>query len=132
MVISVSKELHARKRRESEIGDLDTRIILHRRSMVAPKSGEVDLTEKFDKAKEVWANVATSGGHTVFTEAGTDVATTHRVIVRFDVAITSETWVELHDRRLKIITVENLDERSQYTRMRCQDRGSKTKAAAQA
>ncbi len=128
----VAKEIIQRKNRVSRIGDMRERIKLHNRAIQVPDFGATDFTEKFSGVKEVWANVRTVTGKTLFTDANVDVALTHEIIIRYDKDITSENWVEYRDRNLKIVAVEDLDERHEFLRLKCTDRGDKDLGAAQA
>ena len=127
----MSKELILRKRRESCIGDMRSRVKLHDRNMIVPEFGQVDFTEKFSGTKEVWANIRTVSGQTIFV-VNVDVALTHEIIILYDRTISSESWIEYNNNNLKIVTVEDLDERHEFLRLRCTDRGDKDLGATQA
>jgi SPP1 family predicted phage head-tail adaptor len=128
----VTKEILKRKTRVSCIGDLSERVKLHDRNMQVPEFGSADFSEKFSGTKTVWANINTAAGKVFFTGASIDVGLTHEIIIRYDEAVTSETWIEFDDRNLKIVSVENLDERSEFMKLRCTDRGDKDLGASQA
>jgi SPP1 family predicted phage head-tail adaptor len=128
----VAKEVIKRKNRISCIGDMRERVKLHDRALRVPEFGSSDFTENFSGTKTVWANVKTVSGQTFFTGANIDVSLTHSIIIRYDESVTSETWVELNNNNLKIISVEDLDERHEFLRLRCTERGDKDLGAAQA
>lgn len=119
-----------RKKRQVCIGDLDTMITLQNRNIVAPIFGAVDFNEDFKDKAEVWAAVNTVSGKTFFDGVSTDVNITHEVFIRYDEAVTAETWVALKNRRLDILMTENLDERSEFMKLICTDRGLASKAAS--
>lgn len=121
----VTRQIIRRKRRESCIGDLNKRIILHNRSIQVPEFNSVDFKEKFKPIKEIWANVNTSTGQVLFNNVGVDVAISHTIIIRFDSSVTPETWVEFKNNNLKIMDLENLEERDEFLRLRCVNRGNK-------
>ena len=57
---------------------------------------------------------------------------THEIIVRYDETITAESWIEFDDNNLKIVSVEDLDNRHDFLKLRCTNRGDKDLGAAQA
>ena len=120
-----------RPRRDSSIGDLNTRIILHDRDIRTPLFEQTDFTEKFSKSVEVWANARTASGQTLFTDVNVDVALTHIIIIRFDSTVTSQTWIELDGKNIKIVNVEDLDERHEFLRLKCTLRGDKDLGSSQ-
>ena len=128
----VTKQILQRKNRVSCIGDLRERIKLHNREMQVPEFGNVDFSEKFSGTKTVWANVNTVSGKVFFSSSNVDVSLTHEIIIRYDQSVTSETWVEFNSNNLKIVSVEDLEERHEFLRLRCTERGDKTLGAAQA
>ena len=126
------KELLVRKRREPCLGDMRDLIKIHDREIGTPNFGDANFSENFSSTKKVWASVKTVSGQTFFTAANVDVGLSHEIIVRYDAAITSESWIELNGNNLKIISVEDLDNRHDFLRLRCTDRGDKDLGAAQA
>lgn len=115
-----------RKRRNVCIGDLDSLITLENRDIQSPDFDTVDFDELFSAPNPpVWALLETVRGKTFFDGASTEQDITHYVYINFDVTVTAETWVKFEDgRRLDILRVENLDERSDYMLLHCQDKGS--------
>lgn len=102
------------------------------RSIEEPLSGSVDFDEAFD-GRGAWASVKSVAGKTFFNAANVDVSLTHEIMIRFDPAVSAETWLQLEDgSRVKIVDVENLEERREWQRLRCTERGSKTIEASKA
>ena len=128
----VAKQVIQRKNRVSCIGDMRERVKLHNRVMQVPEFGSSDFSEKFSGTKTVWANVRTVSGEAFFSGANVDVSLTHEIIIRFDDTVTSETWIEHDGNNLKIVSVEDLDERHEFLRLKCTERGDKDLGAAQA
>jgi SPP1 family predicted phage head-tail adaptor len=127
----VSCKVVRRKKRKVAVGDLRDRITLQNRDIAPPLFGDDEYSEDFEASAEVWAAVNTVAGKTVFNGVGTDVAITHEVFIRHDSRVTSETWIELADgRRLDIELPENWEERDEFMRLLCVDRGSKDKEAS--
>jgi SPP1 family predicted phage head-tail adaptor len=127
----VPKEIIKRKNRVSCIGDMSKRVHLHNRALQVPEFEDYDVSEEFSGTKTVWANVRTVSGETFFTGVGIDIGLSHEIIIRYDVSVSSETWIEFEGNNLKIVSVENLDERDEYLRLRCSNRGDKNLGAAQ-
>jgi SPP1 family predicted phage head-tail adaptor len=114
-------------------GDLNAYIFLKNRS-IAPAGYDADtglidvgFTENFgdEKNDACWAGIKTVTGKQIFNGVGTDLTTiTHEIITYYDSEVTSETWVQDIDGRLyDIVKVEDFDERHQYMRLWCVERG---------
>ena len=114
-----------RKHRKVCIGDLDTLIILQSRDIEAPVFDAVDFDENFtDFPDPVWALVETAIGKSVFDGVDTDVNITHKITIRFDTTVTSETWIQFDDgRRFDVQFTENMEERNEWLLMFCTVRG---------
>lgn len=112
-------------RRRVCVGDLSDRITIQRRSITEPVFGSADFGEDFDLNVSRWAKISTVRGRTFFSSAGTEQPVTHELTIRFDSAITAESWVLLEDgRRLDILSVEDIDEEHDFMVLTCTDRGS--------
>lgn len=121
-----------RLKRQVCIGDLDNQIVLQDRSITPPVSG-VDATEDFTTNDTVDAKVDTSRGETIFDGVSPDgVDVTHIFTIRFITGITAETWVGFKSQRFDILDVENLEERDEWLKLRCTNRGTATNAATEA
>lgn len=122
----------SRKRRNVCIGDLDSLITLENRDIEAPEFDTVDFDETFTTAAaNTWSLIETVRGKTFFDGVSTEEDVTHWIYINFDAAVTAETWVKLDDgRRLDILRVENLDERSDFQLLHCNDRGAKEASKA--
>ena len=128
-----ARKVVRRPRRKICIGDLNARICLQKRTLTEPTFGQAEFGEDFEGESEVWAAIRTTAGKVFFDGVNRDVNVTHEVFIRYDPTVTTETWVELRDgRRLDIVNVENLEERHEYLRLLCTDRGSKDKGATSA
>ena len=116
-----------KKRRNICIGDMEDEITLENRDIAAPLFDTVDYDETFTAPNPaVWALIETVRGKTFFDGVSTEQDVTHWIYINFDVTVTAETWVKLVDgRRLDILRVENLDERSDFMLLHCDDRGAK-------
>jgi SPP1 family predicted phage head-tail adaptor len=112
-----------RSKRQVCVGDLDTEIILQDRAIQGVTTADVNFDETFTPTATVWAMIETVAGATVFDSTNTEVALTHRIYIRFDATVTAETWVEIYSDKYDIVTVENLDRRSEFMRLNCVIRG---------
>ena len=121
-----------RKNRKVCLGDLDNAITLENRAIQAPDFDTVDFDEEFTAPNPpISAMIQTVSGKTFFDGVSTEIDITHWIYINFDATVTAETWVKFEDgRRLDILRVENLDERSQYQLLHCTDRGDKEASKA--
>lgn len=105
-------------------GDLDKQITLQDRAIVAPDWNSPDFDEAFSDAATVWANIQTVTGKTFFDSVNQrDTTITHEILIRYDSTVTSETWISYNSRRFDILAVENLEERDEYLKLTCVDKG---------
>lgn len=104
------------------------------RNIKEPKFASPDFMEQFStKAVERWSRVNTTAGRTVFARIGTDQAVSHEILIRYDRCVTSESWIVLaDDTRLRVLDVEDLEERREWMRLLCIDRGDKLLEASKA
>lgn len=114
-----------KRKRQYCSGDLIDTISIQSRSITPPSSG-VDFTETFSAGNVVQSAINTVSGKTYFDGVGTETNITHKIGMRFDPTVTAESWVLLEDgTRLDILETENLDRRSQWMELTCNDRGSR-------
>ncbi len=128
-----NRELVRTRKRKLCAGDLNHFIFLKDRQLgepgFDPDTGllDVDFVENFgvDKNDGIWAGVKTVTGKVIFDGTGTDQITiTHEFLIYFDAAVTTEVWIQDTDGKLfDIIRVEDFDERKQYMRLLCVERG---------
>ncbi len=118
-----------RKKRQVCLGDLDKQIQLQDRDITPPVFGSADFDEKFTNTDLVWAAIQTVNGKTFFDNVGVETNITHIIYIRYDAAVTSETWVLFDLRRFDILDTENLEERDEFLKLTCVDRGLATLAA---
>jgi len=105
-------------------GELNRQVILQNRSITAPLAGSVDFGESLTNPTTVWAKVKTKAGKSIFDGVNQDVNVTHEITIRYEAAVTVETWVQLDGKELNIIQVEDIDERHLYLRLLCNYRGA--------
>ena len=109
---------------------MKSRIVLHTRTLKEPAFGDTDFGLDFEAKAEVWAMVKSVAGKVFFDGVHADVSVTHEIFIRYDHTVTSETWIELDDgRRVDIVNVEDLEERHEYLRLFCTERGDKSLGA---
>jgi SPP1 family predicted phage head-tail adaptor len=105
-------------------------ITLQNRAITPPVFDGIDFSETFTDAAEVWALINTISGKTFFDGVGTEINITHEIYIRYDSTVTSETWIEFNGRRFDILQTEDLEERNEFMRLTCTDRGSNTASQA--
>ncbi len=129
--MSVCQNIQGR-RRQVCIGTMDHRITLETRDIQAPESGTVDFKENFTVPTLVWADIQTPRGKTFFDGVNTDTPISHMIGINFDASISAtKTWVKLESgNRLRILTVEDLDGRSDFMMLTCTDRGNQVASQA--
>lgn len=120
-----------KKKRKICIGDLRDLITLQNRSIQPPEFGEVDYVENFNDTGTVFSLINTVSGTTYFDGVNTETPITHEIYIRFDPTVTAETWVEFDGKRIDILSVEHLDERKEWLKLICNDRGLTNKQATQ-
>lgn len=109
--------------RGARIGDMRHRVYLHDRSISPPVFGSVDFDQLF-VGNPRWAAVKTFRGKTVFDGVSRDENVTHEVFMRYEEGITSESFLQLSDgQRLRVLAVENYEERGEYVVLMCTNRG---------
>lgn len=122
-----------RKHRKVCIGDLNTLIKLQTRSITPPSSG-VDLSETFVTTSDVYSLIETVNGKSFFNDVGIAINVTHHIYIVYIAGITDEDWIEFTDvsgnRRFDILDFEDLDERHEYLKLVCNDRGAVAKLAS--
>ncbi len=119
-----------RGHRKACIGDLRDRIVLQTRKIKEPEFGSAEFAEDFVQEDEVWASIKTLSGKVFFDGVGTDLLITHEVLIRYDPTVTAETWIKFRGRRFDVAQVENLEERKEYLRLLCIDRGDQEASEA--
>jgi len=121
--------IHVNKRKVN-VGDMHHRVLLHTRSITPPVFGSIDFTEAF-AGNSRWASIHTKDGKLVMDDVGRDVNSTHQIYIRYDSVVDSETFVQSEDgRRFKVLSVENFDNRKEYMKLNCTDRGLNEAAKA--
>jgi SPP1 family predicted phage head-tail adaptor len=129
----MSRQTLRRGHRKICIGDLKDRVQIQLRQIDPPPWGSTDFDLVFSSDKEAFAMIRTTQGKVFFDGVNTDIPLTHEIIIRYDEEITAESWLQLMDGRLlDIINVEDLEERHEYLRLRCRERGPNEIEAAQA
>ena len=109
------------------------RITLQNRAIQPPVFGTPDFTEEFSATMTVFCTINTVTGKDFFDGVTVNgIPITHEILIRFDAAVTADTWIEFDGGRLNILKVEDLDERHKVQLLTCTDRGETEQAASQA
>lgn len=127
-------QLHA-PLRTVPIGDRTHRVLLLERTQTPPGAGETELGMTFSEQARLWCDVRTKTGVFFFDGVapgeGGDVPVTHELWMEFYPGKLSERWLELDDgTRLRILHVDDLEERHLFHRILCTARGHKSRGAA--
>lgn len=119
------KVVIGKARRVACVGSMRDRITIQGRSIVEPEFGSADYAERFKPSVARWASVETVVGKTTFGGVAVGgVALTHKVTIRFDPCVTTESWILLgNGKRLDVVTADDLDERHEFLVLMCQERG---------
>jgi len=118
-------------------GKMDRKITIFDRNILPPgfaNSEDVDANEIFNNPKIRYAQIKTLGnrGITIFDSVGIEKIVTHEFIIRFDITLTSENWIEYNGSRYDIVGVFDLNEKHRFTSLKCIIRGSISKEATKA
>jgi len=89
-------------------------------------------TEVFTTFADVSAIVCTIRGVRVFDDTNTERDATHEIRLDFIVGVTSEIWVKLGTKRIKILTHENCCENDKILILMCTERGDDVKKVNEA
>jgi len=115
------------KRRVVCAGDLIHSITIENRAITPPVAGSVDFTETFSTSSTVLAAIQTVKGKTFFDGVNQrDQEVTHEFYVRYDAAVTAQSWVKYNNRRFDILDVEDFDERNEWMKLICTDKAART------
>ena len=118
------------QKREICIGDLDREVTLKSRTLTEP--GVTDPANQYYYTETMatintpttsWAMRKSVNGKTVFDRTNIERVVTDEFYLRFDATITAEYWLLDGLNTFDILTVENLDGRSDWMRLNCNDRG---------
>ena len=121
-----------RKKRQICIGDMNEQILLQDRGIGEPFFGSVDFSEDFTNNDKVWAAINTVSGKTFFDGVGEEILITHEFLIRYDASVSAETWISWNSRRFDILTTEDYDERKEFMKLICTDRGLSSNDASKA
>lgn len=113
-----------KKKRNISIGDMIDEICIQSRNLKSPIFGGVDFSEDFKGKMTVWSLIETVKGVTVFDGTGIERDVTHLIFIRYLPGLTSEDWILFNDERFDILDSDNFDERSEFTIIRCSNRGN--------
>lgn len=122
-----------KKNRAVCAGDLNTLIGIQSRSL-GDGFDDTEETEEFTTIFSPFAMLQTLRGVFVVDSVnGGDIEATHSFIIRFpETPISGENWILLNNKRLRILDQENLEEKNEWLKLLCTDRGDASKEASSA
>lgn len=88
--------------------------------------------EVFSNPVPVTAIVKTVRGVTVFDDTNVERVATHEIRLAYIAGVTSEKWVKIGTRRIKVLTVENCAEKDKVLILMCTERGEDSKVVNEA
>ena len=106
---------------------------------IAKKGKDIEISDRvttltpdgnvatFPNAVTVKARVCTVTGVKVFDDTNTEIEITHKVIMNFVAGITSEKWIKIGNKRIKIVTVDDCDAEGEILILMCTERGNEAK-----
>ena len=109
------------------IGSLNKRIVIQSRDIDTTTT--VDYTEEFMTTKTVWAMLETKNGSELFDGVNLIPAYTHIFYIRYFSGLTAESWIIFGNDRYDILDIENFNEDKNFLKIRCINKGDKTKEA---
>lgn len=113
-----------KKKRQVCIGDMKDEITIQARNIKSPPSDGVDFVEEFTGDDVVWAAVNTKSGVVFFDGTNQEVLKTHEIYIRYLQGVTAEAWVLFKGSRYDVLQVDNLEERDEFMRLDCTNRGT--------
>ncbi len=118
------------KRRRLCVADLEHEIKVLDRTIVPPSSGSTDYTIDFntDEVGIVFSSIQTPNGVTIFEGTNIEQKVTHVFGLYYDSTYTAEDYVLFENRLFRILDVNDLDERHEWTLLSCVERGFETEA----
>lgn len=122
-----------KKHRRVCVGDMKDPIQLQNRDIVAPVFNTVDFNENFEPidplVPDTLSLIETVTGKVFFDGVNTETTVTHIIYIPYQQAVTAETWIIFENRRIDILQVEDLEERHEFLKLTCTERGLVSKEA---
>ena len=117
-------------------GDLRNKISIQTRALGGNRPGQNNPGPTFTTIFQPWAGVETPNGRSKFLGVNINEDTTHIFIVRFDSTISglevANNFVLFGTRRMRILSVKNMNEDNYFLAIECTERGLSTKDATEA
>ena len=124
--MSACQSIKKRKRRVC-LGDLVDPITIQSREIQTALFNTVDFGEAFEPINapvpQRLSLIETVEGVIYFDGVGVDKNVTHKIYIPYDPLVTAQNWVEFESRRFDILRVEDLDERHEFQKLICTERG---------
>lgn len=118
------------------VGDLRHKIEIQTRSLSANKVGEFNPQETFSLVVTSWAGVETPNGSSKFLGVNINEDTTHIFVMRYSSVIANlevaNNFLLFKSRRMRILSVSNMNEDNIFLAIECTERGDDSKAASEA
>lgn len=116
------RKIKRRSLRKIPIGDMRTPVGIYHSSLLT--SDDIDPIRNLDAVLDPWfCSVETIHGETMFGESNVEEVVTHIFQGRYLKSITVDHVIVYDNRLFRIITTENFEERDEYLRLVCTERG---------
>lgn len=126
------RQLQRARLRKVPIGDMRTPVKIHQAQILAPTAG-VDMGREIAPVVEPWfCKVTTVTGVTLFDSSNIEQIITHDFQGRFNQDISRDMVIEHKGNYFRIISAENFEDKDQFMRLRCTERGAIAKEVNQA
>lgn len=118
------RELQRARLRKVPVGDMRTPVIIHQAEILAPTAG-VDLGRSVTAVIDPWwCKVMTVNGVYIFDSSNVEQQITHDFQGRYTSGIDRDMVIEYAGEYYKIISVEDMENRNEFLRLRCVIRGA--------
>ena len=120
------REVKRARLRKLAIGDMRTPVVVHSTRITAPSAG-VDFGRNIQPAiSDYYCKVTTLRGVTIFDSSNVEQVVTHEFAGRYDERITENMFIEHEGQYYRVVTVEDYEDRHEYSVLLCTLRGPLT------
>ena len=117
------REIQRAKLRKLSIGEMRNPVIVHGTSITVPSVG-VDFGRDIEPLINPWmCKITTLRGVTIFDSSNIETVVTHEFAGRFDPLITENIFIQHNDKYYRVVTVEDYEDRHEYSILLCTERG---------
>lgn len=122
-------QLHRRKSRVPQVGDMRILISIHTRAISEPNFNTAKFSQQYTPLTTVWAKVDSVTGKKYFSGVQLKENTTEFFTIRYRDDITSEKIIEYDGKYFEILDVLDPEKRKRFLFIQCKEKGATTKKA---